>query len=86
MFTFYCAALLWYRVAYTLLYTNRVTLYYSENMCTNQGATSTSDTQAVYACTCSSISEPTTVFNSNFVEENGTGAKSHVCVLWKTIS
>ena len=28
-------------------------------MCTNQGATSTSDTQAVNACTWASISEPT---------------------------
>ena len=27
MFTLYCAGLLWYRVAYTLLYTNQVTLY-----------------------------------------------------------
>ena len=48
-------------VSHALLYTNPVTLYYSENMCTNQGATSTSDTQAVNACTCASISEPTTV-------------------------
>ena len=87
MFTFYFAALLWYHVAHTLLYTNPVTLYYSENMCTNQGATSTSDTQAVNACTCASISESTTVL-LNFVEEqeNGAGAKSHVCVPWKTIS
>ena len=49
MFTFYCAGLLWYHVAHTLLYTNPVTLYYSENMCTNQEATSNSDTQAVHA-------------------------------------
>ena len=61
MFTFYCAGLLWYNVAHTLLYTNPVTLYYSENMCTNQEATSNSDTQAVNACTCARISEPTTV-------------------------
>ena len=47
MLTFYCAALLRYHVAHTLLYTNPVTLYYSENMYTNQGATSTSDMQAV---------------------------------------
>ena len=61
MFTFYCAGLLWYHVTHTLLYTNPVTLYYSENMCTNQEATSTSDTQAVNAFTCARISEPTTV-------------------------
>ena len=59
MFIFYCAALLWYNVSHTLLYTNPVTLYYSENICTNQGATITSDAQAVNACTCASISEPT---------------------------
>ena len=41
---------------HALLYTNPVTLYYSENMCTNEGATSTSDTQAVNASTCASIS------------------------------
>ena len=61
MITFYCAGLLWYHVAHTLLYTNSVTLYYSENMCTNQEATSTSDMQAVNACTCARISEPATV-------------------------
>ena len=61
MFSFYCAGLLWYHVAHTLLYTNPVTLYYSETMCTNQEATSTSDTQTVNACTCARISEPTTV-------------------------
>ena len=49
MFTFYCAGLLWYHVAQPLLYTNPVTLYYCKNMCTNQEATSTSDTQAVNA-------------------------------------
>ena len=42
-------------------YTNPVTLYYSENMCTNQEATTTSDTQAVNACTCARISQPTTI-------------------------
>ena len=61
MFTFYCAGLLWYHIANTLLYTNPVILYYSENMCTNQEATSTSDMQAVKACTCTRTSEPTTV-------------------------
>ena len=84
MFTFYCAGLLWYHVAHTLLNTNPFTLYYVENMCTNQEATSTSDTQAVNACTCARISEPTL----NFIEEqeNGAGAESRVCVLLKTIS
>ena len=61
MFTFYCAGLLWYHVADTLLYTNPVTLYYSENMCINQEATSTSDTQAVNACISARKSEQTTV-------------------------
>ena len=61
MFTFYCAGLLWYHVAHTLLYTNPVKFYYSENMCANQEATSTSDTQAVNTCTCARISKPTTV-------------------------
>ena len=61
MFTFYCAGLLWYHVEHTFLYTNPVTLYYSENVCTNQEATSTSDRQAVNACTCARISQPTTV-------------------------
>ena len=39
MVTFYCAGLLWYHVAHTLLYTNQVTFYYSENTCTNQKET-----------------------------------------------
>ena len=88
MFTFYCAGILWYHVAHTLLYTNPVTLSYFENMGTNQEATSTSDTQAVNACTCARISEPTTVLNLNFVEEqeNGARAKSRGCVLLKIIS
>ena len=59
MFTFYFARI-WYHVAHNLLYTNPVTLYYSENRCANQEATSTSDTQAVNACTYARISEPTT--------------------------
>ena len=66
MFTFYCAGVLWWDVAHTLLYTNQVTLYYSENMCTSQEDTSTSDTQAVKACTCARISEPTTVLLFKF--------------------
>ena len=88
MFTFYCAGLLWYHLARTLLYTSPVTLYYSENMCTNLEATSTSDTQDLNACTCARISEPTTLLNLNFVEEqeNGAGAKSGLCMLLKTIS
>ena len=83
MFTFYCALFTLVSRCTHLLYTNPVTSYYSENVCTNQGATSTSDTQAVNACKCASLSKPTTVLNLNFVEEqeNGAGAKSHVCVL-----
>ena len=82
MFTFYCAGLLWYHVAHTLLYTNPVTLYYSENMCTNQEATSTSNTQTVNACTCAKYPSRPQFFNLNLVEEqeNGAGAKSRVCV------
>ena len=76
------------RCTHFTLYQPSHIIYYSENMCTNQEATSTSDTQAVNACTCARISEQTTVFNLNFVEEheNGAEAKSRVSVLLKTIS
>ena len=81
MRTFYCAVLLWYHVPHTLFFTNQVTLYYSDNLCTNQGATSTSDTQVVYASTFASISERTSVLQFNAVgeQENGAGAKSPMC-------
>ena len=48
---------------------SRCTLYQPSHiilLCTNQEATSTSDTQAVNACTCARISEPTTVFSFKF--------------------
>ena len=89
MFTFYCAGLLWYHIGHTLLYTNPGTLYYSENMCTNQEATSTSDKRAVNASHVQEYSSRPQFFNLNFVEDqiSGDGAKSLVCrCALKTIS